>query len=98
MLSRAHLTSYSWCLPPPHLSPLISRTISVVLMTASSSTQQDFITTSLPFFLFWDMALPRRQKTALGAIFALGFLLCIIGIVRFWYIYKVFFVSYDVTC
>jgi len=44
------------------------------------------------------MALPRRQKTALGAIFALGFSLCIIGIVRFWYIYKVFFVSYDVTC
>jgi hypothetical protein len=38
------------------------------------SITQDFLACALPSALFWNLQLPRRQKFALGAIFALGFL------------------------
>jgi len=35
---------------------------------------------------------------ALGAIFALGFLVCITGVMRFYYLFVMYYRTYDVTC
>ncbi|KAF2101379.1 hypothetical protein NA57DRAFT_35108, partial [Rhizodiscina lignyota] len=61
------------------------------------SVVQDLITCLLPTMLFWKLQLPRRQKIALGAIFGVGFFLCIAGILRIYYIHFTFYETYDVT-
>jgi hypothetical protein len=38
------------------------------------SVIQDFIACGMPMILFWKLRLPRKQKIAMGAIFAVGFL------------------------
>lgn len=55
------------------------------------SVIQDFIVCFMPTILFWKLQLPRKQKVALGAIFGIGFLLCIAGVLRIYYIYSLFF-------
>ncbi|KAE7996970.1 hypothetical protein FH972_001646 [Carpinus fangiana] len=42
----------------------------------------DLLVALLPTILFWRLAIPRSQKIVLGAIFAVGFFLCAVGIVR----------------
>ena len=61
------------------------------------STVQDFLVAGMPTLLFWRMKIPFRQKVALGAVFAVGFVLCFTAIVRFIFSYRVYFASYDVT-
>ena len=60
---------------------------------------QDFIATTLPFTLYWKMLwmLPVRQMVAMGAIFAIGYIVCVIAVVRIYYTYIVFYVSYDMS-
>jgi hypothetical protein len=38
------------------------------------STVQDFVICALPIFLVWNLQIPKRQKAALIAIFAMGLL------------------------
>ncbi|QDS73569.1 hypothetical protein FKW77_001161 [Venturia effusa] len=68
-----------------------------ILAASAVSIVQDFIVCGLPTLLFWKLQLPRRQKLALGAIFGVGFFLCITGILRIIYITNIFFHTYDVT-
>ncbi|KAG9189347.1 hypothetical protein G6011_06215 [Alternaria panax] len=51
---------------------------------------QDAIAAFLPTLLYWNLQIPRRQKIALGAIFALGYLVCIVAAVRSYYVYRIF--------
>ncbi|KAL1796639.1 hypothetical protein ACET3X_005179 [Alternaria dauci] len=61
------------------------------LLSASIiSALQDAIAAFLPTLLYWKLQMPRRQKIALGAIFALGYLVCIVAAVRSYYVYRIF--------
>lgn len=55
------------------------------------SVVQDFVVCFMPTILFWKLQLPRKQKIALGAIFGVGFLLCIAGVLRIYYIFYTFY-------
>jgi hypothetical protein len=50
----------------------------------------DAVTAFLPTFLYWNLQIPRRQKVALGAIFALGYVVCIVAGVRSYYTWRIF--------
>ena len=69
----------------------------MLLAASGISIIQDFLACGLPVVLFWKLQLPRRQKIALGAIFGVGFFLCITGILRMYYIHRIFYTTYDVT-
>jgi hypothetical protein len=61
------------------------------LLSASIiSAVQDAVAAFLPTILYWNLQIPRRQKIALGAIFALGYLVCIVAGVRSYYVYRIF--------
>ncbi|KAF1831226.1 hypothetical protein BDW02DRAFT_591285 [Decorospora gaudefroyi] len=69
------------------------------LLSASIiSAVQDAIAAFLPTFLYWNLQIPRRQKVALGAIFALGYVVCVVAGVRSYYVWRTFdFRLYDST-
>lgn len=69
-----------------------------VLAASSISLCQDFVATLLPMVLFRRLAMPRAQKLALASVFALGFFSCFAGIMRTWYVWRVFWDTYDITC
>jgi hypothetical protein len=61
------------------------------LLSASIiSAVQDAIAAFLPTILYWNLQIPRHQKIALGAIFALGYLVCIVAGIRSYYVHRVF--------
>jgi hypothetical protein len=61
------------------------------LLSASIiSAVQDAIAAFLPTILYWNLMIPRRQKIALGAIFALGYLVCIVAGVRSYFVWRTF--------
>jgi hypothetical protein len=62
------------------------------------SAVQDAIAAFLPTILYWNLRIPQRQKGALGAIFALGYIVCIVAAVRTYYVWRIFnSLSYDST-
>jgi len=69
----------------------------LLLSATAVSVVQDCLACGLPLMLFWKLQLPRRQKIALGAIFGVGFFLCITGGLRMFYIHRIFYTTYDVT-
>jgi hypothetical protein len=69
----------------------------LLLAASGISIIQDFLACGLPLLLFWKLQLPKKQKIALAAIFGVGFFLCITGILRMYYIHRVFYETYDVT-
>lgn len=38
------------------------------------SISQDFLTCSIPMFIFWRLQMPRQQKIALAILFGIGYL------------------------
>ncbi|XP_014551867.1 hypothetical protein COCVIDRAFT_30669 [Bipolaris victoriae FI3] len=54
------------------------------------SAVQDAIAAFLPTLLYWNLQIPKRQKIALGAIFASGYIVCIVCIARIVAIYTIF--------
>ncbi|KAL6704186.1 hypothetical protein ACN47E_008443 [Coniothyrium glycines] len=69
----------------------------VVMAASILSTVQDAVTAILPTLLFWNLQMPRRQKFALGAIFALGYVIVAIAAVRIYYMWRLYNVTYDIT-
>ena len=61
------------------------------------SVVQDFLVAGLPTVMFARMDIPVRQKLAMTLVFAVGFFLCITGILRIVYINKIFNETWDVT-
>jgi hypothetical protein len=61
------------------------------------SAVQDLITAVLPTFLYWNLHIPLRQKIALFGIFAIGYGAAVLGALRSYYSYKIYFQTYDVT-
>jgi len=69
----------------------------ILVSSAAISAVQDFVACGLPIILFWKLQIPKRQKIALGGIFALGFFLCICSILRVLYIFRTYYDTYDMT-
>ena len=61
------------------------------------STISDFIAFLLPMILLWKLQMSMKQKIALSAVFAVGVLVCIVGVIRIYYYSMLYFGSYDVT-
>jgi hypothetical protein len=61
------------------------------------STLTDFVAFMLPLSLLWKLQMSRRQKILLSAVFAVGLLVCIVGVVRIGYIAQLYYTSYDST-
>ncbi|KAL9116238.1 MAG: hypothetical protein Q9227_000609 [Pyrenula ochraceoflavens] len=58
----------------------------------------DFYTTTVPLLLIIYLPLPRHQKLALYALFAVGYLIVIFGIIRTVYLFRLFHVAnYDMA-
>lgn len=58
---------------------------------------QDFIATTIPASLWRKITLPTRQKVALAGVFAIGYSGCVIAVLRTYYIWKIFYGTWDVT-
>ncbi|KAH7071758.1 hypothetical protein FB567DRAFT_455174 [Paraphoma chrysanthemicola] len=58
---------------------------------------QDLIVVLFPTVLCWNIQVPRRQKVALYGIFALSYCTVVVGAVRTWTTWRLFYQSYDVT-
>ncbi|GME47983.1 Integral membrane protein [Neofusicoccum parvum] len=61
------------------------------------SASQDLIACILPMAIFWDLRISKRAKVALGVVFSLGLFTCACGILRTFYLYRIFFQTYDTT-
>lgn len=61
------------------------------------SLVQDVIATSLPAWLCWKLQLPLRQKLALNAIFALGYLAAVVAGIRMYFLWRLFHATYDAS-
>jgi hypothetical protein len=61
------------------------------------STVQDVITALLPNFIYWKAKIPFRQKAALMGIFAIAYVVAVLGALRTWSTYVLFYKTYDVT-
>lgn len=61
------------------------------------SVVQDFIVTTLPLIVIWDLRLPAAKKLGIAAIFAAGYVVCGMGLARVYYTHYIFFDTYDVT-
>jgi len=46
----------------------------IIVAVVVTSTVQDLVICALPIFLVWNLQIPKRQKAALIAIFAMGLL------------------------
>ena len=68
-----------------------------VFSAAVISTVQDLITAVLPTFIYWKLQMPARQKVALFIIFAFGYSVVAIGVLRSYFTWQVFFETYDAT-
>ncbi|KIW91784.1 uncharacterized protein Z519_07754 [Cladophialophora bantiana CBS 173.52] len=65
--------------------------------SSAFSVAGDFYSTLLPLILVYYLELPRRQKIALYALFALGFMAVAAGVVRTVLMYNLLNVDYDFT-
>jgi len=68
-----------------------------VLAASIISAAQDFITAILPTFLYWNLRIPLKQKMALFGIFAIGYGVVALGLLRAYYSWRTFYNTWDVT-
>jgi hypothetical protein len=69
-----------------------------LLAASIISAVQDAVVAFLPTILYWNLQIPVRQKIALGAIFALGYVVVAIAALRAYYTWRTFHSStYDIT-
>ena len=69
----------------------------LLLAASGVSVAQDFLVAGMPTIMFARMDIPIRQKLAMALVFAVGFFLCIAGVLRMVYIGKIFEQTYDVV-
>ncbi|PVH95561.1 hypothetical protein DM02DRAFT_617820 [Periconia macrospinosa] len=69
----------------------------IIVVIVVISTLQDFVICALPIFLVWNLQIPKRQKTALIALFGMGVITCICGVMRTYYAIYVYYFTYDIT-
>ncbi|QDS77437.1 hypothetical protein FKW77_006708 [Venturia effusa] len=61
------------------------------------SILQDFIAVVIPMALFWELRVSWNQKIALGIVFGIGIFVGICGIVRLFFVIKIYYRTYDMT-
>ncbi|KAF2642029.1 hypothetical protein P280DRAFT_290946 [Massarina eburnea CBS 473.64] len=69
----------------------------IIVVVVVISTLQDFIICALPVFLVWNLQMAKRQKVALIALFGMGLLTCVCGVMRTYFAIYVYYATYDTT-
>ncbi|KAH7412092.1 hypothetical protein DE146DRAFT_265919 [Phaeosphaeria sp. MPI-PUGE-AT-0046c] len=68
-----------------------------LLVASIISAAQDLLTAVLPTFLYWNLQISKRQKVALFGIFAIGYGVVALGVLRAYYSWRTFYATYDIT-
>jgi hypothetical protein len=68
-----------------------------LLAASIISTSQDLLTAVLPTFLYWNLQISKKQKLALFGIFAIGYGVVALGVLRTYYSWRTFYETYDLT-
>ena len=68
-----------------------------VMISTIIGAVQDFITTTMPAVLCWKLHVSFRERMVLTTVFAVGYLISVIAVLRIYVIYRIFWVTYDVT-
>ncbi|QDS69600.1 hypothetical protein FKW77_008617 [Venturia effusa] len=68
-----------------------------LVSNAAISAFQDVIACCLPMILLWKLQMPKRQKYALAVVFSVGIFLCICAVLRCIAIYRLYYITYDMT-
>jgi hypothetical protein len=63
----------------------------LIVACAAISLVQDLIICMLPVLLIWNLQISKRQKIGLFAIFGVGLITCICGILRTYYATKLYY-------
>lgn len=63
----------------------------LIVACAVISLFQDFVICLLPVLLIWNLQISKRQKIGLCAIFGVGLITCICGIMRTFYAAKLYY-------
>lgn len=71
---------------------------SSLIANTAISLSQDFVAAVVPTYLFWTLTLDRKNKLLLAVVFVVAYATCAIGCIRLYYIYYVFYRTYDVPC
>ncbi|KAF1950012.1 hypothetical protein CC80DRAFT_247354 [Byssothecium circinans] len=69
----------------------------IIISAVVISTVQDFFICALPALLVWNLQIPKRQKLALIALFGMGILTSICGVMRTYYAVYVYYGTYDIS-
>lgn len=68
-----------------------------LLAASIISAAQDLLTAILPTFLYWNLQISKRQKIALFGIFAIGYGVVALGVLRAYFSWRIFYATYDIT-
>lgn len=66
-----------------------------VITAATIAMVQDFIVCILPLTLIMGLNIPKRKKWALMGMFAVGFFLCIMAVLRMVWIVRFYYEMWD---
>lgn len=69
----------------------------IIVSCAIVGSIQDLLICIMPAMLVWDLKMSTRQKTAVCAIFGVGMISCVCGILRSYYAAYVYYRTYDIT-
>ncbi|KAH7067848.1 hypothetical protein FB567DRAFT_411952, partial [Paraphoma chrysanthemicola] len=69
----------------------------IIVSVTVIGTLQDLLICALPMTLVWNLQIGRRQKAALIAIFGVGLITCVCGIMRTYYAIYIYYGTYDIT-
>lgn len=61
----------------------------LIIAASIISIVNDFFVVSLPIPILWKLQMPVRQRILVTTLFAMGFLICAVGIVKAVYIYRI---------
>ncbi|OGM50659.1 integral membrane protein [Aspergillus bombycis] len=68
-----------------------------ILVATSVALIQDVVVTTLPAILCWNLRISFREKIALGSIFVVGYLTAVIAGIRFYFVVRLYYFSYDAS-
>lgn len=66
----------------------------IIVSCAIIGSIQDLLICIMPVMLVWDLKMSARQKTAVCAIFGVGMISCVCGILRSYYAAFVYYRKY----
>ncbi|KAF4314065.1 hypothetical protein GTA08_BOTSDO00550 [Botryosphaeria dothidea] len=67
-----------------------------LIATNAISITQDFLACTMPALLLWNLQVSKRQKIAMSALLGVSIFPCVAVILRFIYLYRAAYTTYDI--